>query len=61
MHLCARTIEVKTTKGFENLPACLTGKSSCSDMVIWSKVETKFTDLWACRGQKKSYKKISIV
>lgn len=35
------------------MPACLTGKSSCSDIVIWSSVETKFRDLCAYKQTKK--------
>lgn len=57
MYFCAYTIRVdKVKKEFENLPACLTGKSSCSDIVIWSRVETKFTDLWAYGEEKKNKK-----
>lgn len=35
-------------------PACLTGKSSWSDMVTRSRVDTKFTWVWPCKSELKT-------
>lgn len=35
-------------------PACLTGKSSWSDMVTRSRVDTKFTWVWPCESKLKT-------
>lgn len=34
-----------------HLPACLTGRSSWSDMVTRSRVDTKFTWAWPCKNE----------
>lgn len=45
---------VHSRNNSRNSPACLTGKSSCSDIVIWSSVETKFKDLCAYKQANKT-------
>ena len=44
---------VSTSKTLD-LPACLTGKSSWSDMVTCKRADTKFAWVWPCQSQPKN-------